>query len=205
MSTPAEKRVNLDPQAPEEERHVQTVVQVSPLDSYIHERMVEQPKTLEDVVQVSDRAAKEARHRLSLPTHFRELSYDHTENGMYIFRWTVKYKRGIDEALNKGWLFVNRTYFPSAPRHAFSASGGIEEGDTILMFMPSKQALVLRERPGKISRERIAGRMKQVDKDYVIMTSNPDDPAVYKPELGSEAAETSERQVAGVMTEGRDF
>lgn len=187
-----------------------TVTQLSELDSYILERQKGQPKTLEDVarrVETLDRKARE-RHRLSLPEFFEKLSYDHNSNtpGAYMFRWIFKDKRGIDKALNViGWTLVNRTYFPDAPRHLFTANGGIEIGDAILGFMPAAQALSLRKEPGQRSQDRVASRTTQVEQDYVLMTGNPKDERVYKPDMGTEEAEEAPASVRGELVEGRDF
>ena len=175
------------------------------LDSYISERMKGQPRTLEDVADRIEVLETHTRHRLSLPGYFEKLSADHKEAGPYVFRWVFKDKRAIDRSLNLGWVMVNRSYFPSAPRYLFTANGGIEVGDALLTFMPSKKAKAMRAIPGEISRDRLKGQMTQVKPDYVLMTGNAKSENVYQPELGPEAAETSEEKVPGVMTEGRDF
>ena len=187
-----------------------TVTQLSELDSYILQRQREQPRTLEGVeqrVEVLERKARE-RHRLTLPDFFEALSYDHggDTHGPYVFRWLFKDKRAIDRALNViGWTLVNQTYFPGAPRHLFTANGGIEVGDSILAFMPARQALAIRVEPAKKSQERLASRVTQVEQDYVLMTGNPKDERVYKPELGAEAAEEAVAPAGGELVEGRDF
>ena len=185
------------------------VVILSELDSYISERMKEQPATIEEVaakVEAVDRA-QATHHRLSLPPYFQEHSYDNqSAPGAYVFRWQFKEKRALDRALNVlGWTLVNRTYFPEAPRYLFSANGGVEVGDAILTFMPAKQAQAIRERPGKLSREKLEAQTTQVEQDYVLMTGNPKDEKVYKPDMPPESVEESETIVPGVKVEGRDF
>ena len=183
------------------------IVILSELDSYITERMKEQPRTLEEVesrVEAVSRAT-ETHHRLSLPPYFQTKSYDAQEKpGPYIFRWQFKEKRAIDRALNVlGWTLVNRVFFPEAPRYLFSANGGVEVGDAILAFMPAKKALEIREKPARLSQERLESRMTQVDENYVLMTGNPKDDKVYQPSLPSEAVE--ETEMTEVKVEGKDF
>ena len=188
----------------------QSITILSELDSQIAERMKGQPQSLEEIVsraKVHERQSL-SRHRLSLPAFFQALSYDDApENkGEYVFKWIFKDKRSIDRHLNVlGWNLVNRTYFAQAPRYLFSANGGVEVGDAILGFIPAKQAIEMRLAPGKRSQERLSSQMTQVDKDYVLMTGNPKDEKVYQPKLGTEAEESSEEKVPGVLTEGRDF
>ena len=193
-------------QKPEETK---PIVILSELDSYITERMKEQPRTLEEVevrVEAVERA-QATHHRLSLPSYFQTVSADVQESpGPYIFRWQFKEKRALDRALNVlGWTLVNRTYFPEAPRYLFSANGGVEIGDVILMFMPAKKAQEIRQRPAQLSQERLESRTTQVEQDYVLMTGNPKDEKVYKPDLPAESVEESEGIVPGVKVEGKDF
>ena len=179
---------------------------LSELDSYIAERMKGQPRTLEAAVARVESLSDRPRHRLQLPMFFEPLSFDnHQAPGPYIFRWTFKDKRAVDRDLNRGWIIVNRSYFPQAPRYLFTANGGIEVGDALLTFMPAKKAQAIREAPGKLSQERLKGQMTHTSPDYVLMTGNQQSEHVYKPELGPEAPETSEEKVPGVLTEGRDF
>lgn len=185
------------------------IVILSELDSYISERMKEQPKTLQEVeerVELVEKA-QATHHRLSLPPYFQEKSYDHqAQPGPYIFRWQFKEKRALDRAINVlGWTLVNRTFFPDAPRYLFSANGGVEIGDAILTFMPAKKALAIREKPGKLSREKLESQTTEVGQDYVLMTGNPKDEKVYQPDLPSESVEDSEVSTPGVQVQGRDF
>ena len=179
---------------------------LSELDSYISERMKEQPTSLTEVANRVEVTNRSGSHRMSLPTYFTQYSADDQKAaGPYAFRWVLKVKRSIDDHLAKGWLFVNRAYFPDAPRYLFTANGGVELGDTMLAFLPIKQAKLMRERPAKLSQERLKGQMTTTGPDTVLMTGNQHSPHVYQPELGAESAETSSASVPGVLTEGRDF
>lgn len=185
----------------------QRITILSELDSYIAERMKEQPQSLEEAVSRIEVQSNRPHHRMQLPEYFRQHSADvpGAKEGRYAFRWVLKQKRSLDDHLAKGWLFVNRTYFPQAPRYLFTANGGVEIGDTLLAFIPIKKALQMREAPGKLSQERLKGQMTQTKQDYVLMTGNQRAPHVYQPELGPETSEASEEKVPGVLTEGRDF
>ena len=201
MSSPPSESI------PDGER--EPVVILTELDSYIRERMRGQPRNLEEVVsraEVKERLTP-SQHRLTLPEFFESLSYDHTEKpGPFVFRWLFKEKRAIDRALNVlGWTLVNRTYFPHAPRYLFTANGGVEIGDAVLAFMPAKKAVEMRAKPARDSQERLAARVTQVEGDYSLMTGNPKDERIYKPELSTEAVEDSDTPVPGVLTEGRDL
>ena len=195
------------------------VVIMSELDSYIHDRIVSQPQTLDEALDRFEVISAEGttRHRLVLPEFFERQSYDcswgdscahHTDgiHGPWVFRWLFKEKRAIDHATSViGWMLVNHAYFPHAPRLLFTANGGVEVGDGILAFIPAKKALEMRAAPGKKSRERINSQMTPVGPDYTMMTGNPKDERVYQPDLGPESQETSETPVPGVLVEGRDF
>ena len=183
-----------EPVFPESSRPI-TIL--SPLDSYIAERMKEQPADMEGVISRVETVERQTRnkHRLTLPSYFEERSHDNPEakDGKWIFRWIFKEKRAIDRALNVfGWTLVNRTYFPEAPKYLFTANGGIEVGDAILGFMPAKKALELRRAPEKISQERLNSRMTKVSPDYVMMTDNTRSENVYQPNLGSEQTESAD-------------
>ena len=207
-----------------EESPVKPTIIMTETDAYIHERMVSQPKTLDEVrrtvVQVDT-----SKNRLSLPDYFERFSYDCTvgrgckshiwsydestnrwsypQRGEFIFRWMKNTKRAIDHALNvSGWFFVNRRYFPEAPSHLFSANGGIELGDVILFFLPAKQALALRAAPGKRSTETIRSRVTRVKAGEVLMAGDPSDERFYQPESGTD---TDTDATAPGLVEGRDF
>ena len=184
------------------------VTQLSELDSYIAQRQRGQPKTLDDVearVQRLENLNRD-RHRMTLPDYFEQKSYDHEASRPFVFRWLFKEKKAIDRALNDiGWTLVNRTYFPDAPEYLFTANGGIEIGDALLAFMPAKRALAIRLEPGRRSQQKLASRMTKVEQDYVLMTGNPADERVYKPEMGAEEREVAPASVGGELVEGRDF
>lgn len=203
MSAPSSEKAIPSPVAPVPQQPI-TVVQVSELDSYVRERQKEQPRTLDEVVQVSDRRRKDTAHQLELPEPFQSLSYDHESDGRFVFKWIFKHKRAIDDALVKGWVIVNQAFFANVPAYHFGPSGGIEIGDNLLMFMPSKKALELRARPGKISRERMQARMSIVDKKKVLMTGNPNDPNVYTPKLSVEESDEAAESV-GMTPDSKDF
>lgn len=163
-------------------------------DSYIQQRMLSQPKTLEEVkARVVSR--EEGRHRLSLPDYFEKLSYDCAKyRGDYVFRWLSKNKRSLDHNLNVNhWLLVNRFFFPDAPKHLFSASGGVEEGDSILAFMGASQALEIRKSPSQTSHERV----------HSHLTKHERDDRFYQAKLSPE--EERDEVVSGSLQEGRDF
>ena len=193
--------------APSEDPKPQVVM--TPLDSYLYSMIGSQPSTLETAVtEVSDVPGL---HRMSLSEYFEKQSYDCTRgdsctihqkdpkgkvlnSGKYILRWQLKDKRAIDYARNvRGWLLVNKVLFPDAPRTEFSANGGVERGDTVLMVMPSVMALKLREMPGKRSREKIQARMtpSRAKPGRMLMTSNVGSDHVYEPDMGAEESETS--------------
>ena len=190
-----------------QEETPQRITILSELDSYILERQKEQPASLEDAVSRIEVQDARPRHRMEMPDSLQKYFWNAEKNpsGRFIPRWVLKDKRAIDNALVKGWLFFNRSYFPDAPRYLFTANGAIEVGDTILAFMPVKQALAIRYAPAKLSQERLRGQMTQVKPDYVLMSGNKNAEHVYQPELGPEESETSEEKVPGVLTADRDF
>jgi len=161
-------------------------------DAYIHERMKGQPETLDDVRNIKVEAPDQDKGRLDLPEYFKKFSFDHTK-GEFIFYWLNKDKRAIDRGINvRGWLLVNRRYFPDAPKFLFSANGGVEFGDSILVFMQVKKALALREAPGMKSRELVQTRTTEVekgtpDKGGRRQMGHEDDPNYYAPKLSSPA------------------
>ena len=204
LSTPSAPPVVEDKKS-EPQPLPQRVTVLSELDSYIAERMKEQPQTPEELTSRVEITNRQPAHRLQLPHYFEQLSGDARTPGPYIFRWIFKDKRSVDRHLALGWTFVNRTFFPEMPKYLLSANGGVEIGDAILGFMPTKKALQLRAHPGQLSRERLKGQLTQTKPDYVMMTGNPSAENVYQPDLGPEASEESEEKVAGTLTDGRDF
>ena len=131
----------------------QTFVIKTELDAYVNERLTGQPKTLEEVEikDVSDDSVTMS--MLKLPRPIQKALDD---KGM-VPRWINKDKRMIDRALDvRGWTLFNRVFFPTLPKHFFTANGTVEMGDCILGFMPAKKAELLRKRPGQISQERVS-------------------------------------------------
>lgn len=184
---------------------------ISEEDSYIRERIDAQPVTLDEVKTRSTPRLSQGKHRLSLPEYFEGQSYDCTwgegcpvhrmddrhrilNRGEFVFRRVWKRKRAIDEAINlKGWFLVNRTYFPEVPKHLVSASGGVEEGDSILFFMPAEQALRVRRSSGEMSRERVRDQLTRYDNHEEFYRPRP------------EAEEESDGTPSNAWQEGRDF
>ena len=196
---------------------------MSEQDAYISERMKDQPKDLLDI-EVTTKEEKFGIHRLSLPEFFEHLSYDctigttckfhgwtkkkvvysldkemdrwiQTKHGKYVFRWLNKNKRALDQSMNiKAWYLVNKSYFNEAPKILFSVNGGVENGDSILGFMPVKKALYLRAQPSKDSQERVRS---ESDK-------HEGNPNFYKAKLDSENADP-DFAPAGALIEDRDF
>lgn len=214
--------------APAPEETKPTVV-MSEVDSYVHERMKNQPTTL-DAVLSEDVSVTEHASRLQLPKEFESYSYDCSHGGAcaihqrdpkngdigvrgdFVFRWVQKTKRSIDTATGvRGWLFVNRQAFPSVPRFRFSVNGGVEVGDCILMFMSAKKALAIRKAAGVRSNEMLGSRMTNAGQDKsgvprVIMTGEPDDPRYYMPKVPAEVGKEGSDEVApNVSQESRDF
>ena len=210
---------------------------LSERDALIREMQKSEPKTLEEIdsrpVTVNSLST---RSRMALPEYFEPLSYDcswgdgckhhkrrlqyngpklemiYLKRGKYIFRFCFKDRRALDRARNvSGWHFVNRNLFPDAPRELFTASGGVETGDAVLMFLPAKQAMEIRTAPGKRSQELLRSRITPSKKrssdgtPRAVMTGNPDDPRLYEPEGGSEGDVQSDEAPAGALQEGRDF
>lgn len=141
-------------------------VLLSSTDVYIYDRMKSQPKDLESVDLKVEEKHVPGRHRLSLP---EELSLYEKK---YTFKWLFKRKQAIDEACDiKGWVLVNKTYFPDLPNHLFTANGSMERGDAILAFMPREKAEAIRRKPGELSRNAIKTRFE----------SHKDDPNYYVP------------------------
>ena len=155
------------------------LVITSDINAYIHDRLKGQPKTLADI-KVNPLESTEGWHALKLP---KEVSDILKSRGMAP-RWINKKKEWIDRALDvRGWLIVNRTYFPEISRHNFTANGTIERGDAILGFMPMERADRLRREPGRISTEKI--KNLPVDK-YRTQQSEDAKIGYYKPALGAE-------------------
>lgn len=152
-----------------------TVVIKTELDAYIADLVKGGPQTPEDI-KITDFTPMPGRHRLSLPEPL-EKKYGRK----YAFRWVNKKKDWIDRAIYiRKWLVVNRTLFPDMPKVMFTANGTIENGDTILCFMPMEQAESLRREPQRLSRERVKALPMERWKD------KREDSPFYKPTLGQE-------------------
>ena len=153
----------------------QKAVILSEESAYIQEVMKGQPKTLEEI-EVRDRKEIDGTHRLSLPPEVEKYAKKYT------FRWLNSKKRSISVATQiKGWVLVNRTYFPDLPGHLFTSNGIIERGDNILAFIPSKVAKQMREAAQKQSRDWVKSRIG----------AHSNNPNFYAPRDNSEEGEES--------------
>ena len=124
------------------------IVITTEIDAYISEIMRGGPQNREEIT-VRDYSKVDGKHRLSLPSEI-EKKY----GGKYAFRWVNKKKDWIDRAINiRRWNFVNRVLFSDMPKYLFTANGTIENGDTILCFMPMEAAERLRSEPRQKSME----------------------------------------------------
>lgn len=145
------------------------------MDAYVSEIIKGQPQTAEEI-QVVDCSPVIGKHRLSLPEQI-EKKYGRK----YAFRWVNKKKDWIDRAIHvRRWLIVNRMLFSDMPKYLFTANGTIENGDTILCFMPMEQAESMRREPGRISSERVK------DLPMEQWKKKGEDSPFYKPTLGQE-------------------
>lgn len=129
-----------------------TMIAANPIDVYVAQVVESQPKTLEEVEVIAVDKYEDARHRLKLP---KEIEKIFKKKG-YTARWIFKDKRSVDWAIKqRGWSLVTRMFFPDLPDDLFSATGVVENGDSILGFMPNKRAEFLRSEPGRMSTERM--------------------------------------------------
>lgn len=235
---PKPQETKVDPVLPEVKEPIQTTVErtkptviMTQIDSYLHEVIQSQPKEIEDAVShILSLSEDTGLHRLSLPEYFEKQSYDctrgttcpyHTKDskgqvtnhGKFVFRWILKDKRAIDHAKTiRGWVIVSRMLgdFRGSPETLFSANGGVEIGDTLLMVMPVERAMKLRRFPGQVSMERLRGQMtpSKTKQGKMIMTGDPDSDHVYEPVSSNESGEeTVEGAPTGglELREGRDF
>jgi len=162
-------------------------VLVTEVDGYLTERMKTQPQTLEEVTKVLEPKKIPGRHRLSLPKPLERYAKD------FAFHWILRDKRAIDEAIDKGWVFVNRQLFPSIPGWLFSVAGAIEKGDLILACMSKVRAE---------ARTKDAQR-KSTEMVNTQINKHKEDPTkFYKPTLSKEEAED---ETSPGLQEGRDF
>jgi len=125
-------------------------------DAYIRDLLASQPKTLDEIeVKVLDKEDPN-NHRLSLPEEIKRYE------DRFVFRWIYRDSKGraISEATQlKGWVLVNRSYFPDVPNHMFTTNGVIERGDNILAFIPRKIAEDMRKKPIQLSKEMVQSRI----------------------------------------------
>src|SRR3990167_9825911 len=157
------------------------------IDAYISDIMRGGPQSREDI-QIRDYSEVNGKHRLSLPDEV-EKKYGQK----YAFRWVNKKKDWIDRAISvRRWLIVNRVLFSDMPKHLFTANGTIENGDTILCFMPMEAAERLRREPQELSRARV----KELPMEQ--WKNKGEDSPYYKPTLGQEERD-GEVLTAGVQ------
>ena len=150
------------------------VVIKTEIDSYISEIIRGGPQSVEEI-QVRDYSQVAGKHRLSLPVEI-EKKYGRK----YAFRWINKNKNWIDRAIHiRRWLIVNRALFSDMPKYLFTANGTIENGDTILGFMPIAEAERLRREPAEKSTQLVKDLPMEKWKD------KREDSPFYKPDLGS--------------------
>ena len=153
-----------------------TLIAANQTDVYIAQMAAGQPATLLEA-EAREILVKDGQHRLTLP---EEIQTMFKKRG-YAPRWIFKDKRALDHAVKqRGWNLVTRVYFPELPDHLFSATGVIEQGDSILGFMPERIAKKLRSEPGLKSMERVKNLPIEKWKD------DPSGERYYKPDLSSE-------------------
>ena len=170
-----------EPKLPE-----QTTVLVSNLDAHIKERMKSQPQTLEEI-KMKPSMREEGIHLLSIPKELKPYQEE------YSFYWLGKDKRKIDRGLDvRGWVIVNRTLFPKAPKHLFSVSGGIERGDALLCCMSKAKAEALRKDPQDKAKQLLDATLNKAK-------THPD---MYEAKISTN--EENDENPKGLV-EGRDF
>jgi len=186
LATVQEKKVEEvkpPPPKPAEVKREEPMRILSDKDSYVYERLKSQPDSIEKLdIKIAEKDVPH-KHRLSLPDELEEL-----QNKKYTFKWLFKNKRALDEACDmKGWIIVNKSYFPDLPAHLFSVTGALERGDNILAFMPKAKADELRKLP--------------LDKASEIMRNTLDrhknNPNFYTPKSGK-TEEGEEDNIIGI-------
>lgn len=169
----------------EPKSNTQTVL-VSELDAQIMDRQKSQPQSL-DEIKVKTTFKDDGLHMLSLPKELKPY-----EDSLH-FYWLGKDKRKIDRGLDvRGWVIVNRSLFPSLPKHLFSISGAIERGDAILVCMAKAKAEKLRKEP----QERASQLLK------ATLEKPKNHPDMYEAKLSSNE-ENAENPTG--LVDGRDF
>jgi hypothetical protein len=119
------------------------------------------------------------------------------KRGKYVFRWLNKNPRALDQNINvRGWYLVNQSFseFSKAPKILFSVSGGVQNGDSILAFMPIQKALALREKPSKESQDHVKS----------LETKHEGHPNFYKAKISPDK-DGEDFAPADARQEGRDF
>ena len=166
--------VKEEPKVQSAETHTPVIIKTE-IDAYISEIVRGGPQTKEEI-QIRDYSEGIGKHRLSLPNEI-ERKY----SKKYAFRWVNKKKDWIDRAISiRRWVIVNRTLFPDLPKFLFTANGTIENGDTILCFMPMEAAERLRREPQELSRARVK------DLPMEQWKNKGEGSPYYKPTLGQE-------------------
>jgi len=175
---PIKTEIKQEPKSDIKQDIRETLVVKTEIDAYISEIVKGGPQRAEDI-QVVNTDYNPGRHRLSLPEPI-EKKY----GKKYAFRWVNKKKDWIDRAIHvRRWLIVNRALFSDMPKYLFTANGTVENGDTILCFMPMEQAERLRREPGEISRQRVK------DLPMEQWKNRGEGSPFYKPSLGQEEKE----------------
>lgn len=170
---PETKNEVVDKKAPAE--RAEPVVLVSENDAYIHQRMREMPQSEAEIdikVQtLSDGVRNPLEHPKEIKKYYKK----------YDFLWSRKDKRSLDENLDiYGYNFVNPRFFPDVPRYLFTANGSIERGDLILLFISKSKAESIRQRPIKLSEERVKSTLvKPLNEEWEDRGEN-----YYKPDKG---------------------
>jgi hypothetical protein len=142
-----------------------------------------QPKTMDEVDIKVVRNYDDPQSILEIPKELKKFE------DKYSFCWISKKKRSIDEYIDVlEFSFVNRTLFPTLPKHLFTANGSIERGDLILGFLPIKSAEALRNRPGEVSREKVKSTLVQDLNKW----KDVGDDKYYKPDSGVSENDTDE-------------
>jgi len=141
-----------------EPKETPVLTMLSQDDAYIQDRVKSQPKSLDEVFAVKERKYVPGEHRLTLPHEFDPYKTK------FQFRWIFKRKRAIDEAINKGWVIVNRVLFPEIAKdkkYLFSTSGAVERGDEVLAIMAKHVAEGLAKKPGEKSRDLVNSHLEK--------------------------------------------
>ena len=162
---------------------------VTGMDSYLGERIKTQPKTLAEITAIGEPEKRPGKHRLSLPKQLEPYINE------FAFRWILKDKRAIDEAIDKGWVFVNMQLFQKLPSWIFSIAGAIEKGDLVLACISKKKAEERTKEVQQRSSDMVNTQLRKHEEDKDVF---------YKPKLTPQEADNAEAN-PGDIQEGRDF